>query len=131
MQRQRGELVPIGEVVSGLDDGPVKSIREASPQARHHFTRFDQVNQLVGGMSRSGVENYSKGSVCDLPGVTSGTASAAMKRPFFGAWASGTTATVMAKIETRAMGFLATPKAKPVHSLASASTPDFGTSGLA
>ena len=46
MQRQRGELVPIGEVVADLD-GPVKAIREASPQARHHFTRFDQVNQLV------------------------------------------------------------------------------------
>ena len=26
----------------------VRAIREASPQARHHFTRFDQVNQLVG-----------------------------------------------------------------------------------
>ena len=47
MQRQRGELVPIGEVVADLD-GPVKALREASPQARHHFTRFDQVNQLVG-----------------------------------------------------------------------------------
>ena len=38
MQRQRGELVPIGEALSGLG-GPVKSIREASPQARHHFTQ--------------------------------------------------------------------------------------------
>ena len=47
MQRQRGELVPIGEVVSGLDDVPVKAIRDDSPQARHHFTRADQVNQLV------------------------------------------------------------------------------------
>ena len=46
MQRQRGELVPIGEALGGLD-GPVKEIREASPQALHHFTRFDQVNQLV------------------------------------------------------------------------------------
>ena len=46
MQRQRGELVPIGEVIGGLD-GPVKAIREATPQALHHFTRFDQVNQLV------------------------------------------------------------------------------------
>ena len=46
MQRQRGELVPIGEVIGGLD-GPVKAIREASPQARRGFTRFDQVNQLV------------------------------------------------------------------------------------
>ena len=46
MQRQRGELVPLAEVIADLD-GPVKAIREASPQARHHFTRFDQVNQLV------------------------------------------------------------------------------------
>ena len=46
MQRQRGELVPIGEVIGGLG-GPVKAIREASPQAVHHYTRFDQVNALV------------------------------------------------------------------------------------
>ena len=46
MQRNRSELVPIGEVVADLD-GPVQAIRDASPQARHHFTRFDQVNQLV------------------------------------------------------------------------------------
>ena len=48
MQRKRGGLVPIGDAVSGLDDVAVPAIREASPQARHHFTRFDQVNQLVG-----------------------------------------------------------------------------------
>ena len=46
MQRQRGELVPVGEVIGGLG-GPVKAIRDTSPQALHHFTRFDQVNQLV------------------------------------------------------------------------------------
>ena len=46
MQRQRGELVPVAEVIADLD-GPVKAIRDASPQAVHHFTRFDQVNQLV------------------------------------------------------------------------------------
>ena len=46
MQRQRGEWVAIGEVVSGLDDVP--AIREATPQALHHYTRFDQVNALVG-----------------------------------------------------------------------------------
>ena len=39
-------MVPVEEVVSRLD-GPVAAIREASPQALHHFTRFDQVNQLV------------------------------------------------------------------------------------
>ena len=47
MQRQRGELVPIGEVIADLP-GPVKAIRDASPQALHHFTQADQVNQLVG-----------------------------------------------------------------------------------
>ena len=46
MQRQRGELVPIGDALADLG-GPVKAIRDASPQALHHFTRFDQVNQLV------------------------------------------------------------------------------------
>ena len=47
MARKRDGLVPIGEAISHLD-GPVKEIRDASPQALHHFTRFDQVNQLVG-----------------------------------------------------------------------------------
>ena len=47
MQRQRGELVPIGDALADLG-GPVKAIREASPQALHHFTQADQVNQLVG-----------------------------------------------------------------------------------
>ena len=47
MHRQRGELVPIGEVVSGLDDGLVPTIRDDSPPAQRHFTRFDQVNQLA------------------------------------------------------------------------------------
>ena len=46
MQRQRGQLVPVGEVIADLD-GPVKAIRDASPQALHHFTQADQVNQLV------------------------------------------------------------------------------------
>ena len=46
MQRQRGELVPVAEALSGLG-GPVKEIREATPQALHHFTQADQVNQLV------------------------------------------------------------------------------------
>ena len=47
MQRQRGELVPIGEAFSGLDAGPLQAIRDATPQALHHFTQADQVNQLV------------------------------------------------------------------------------------
>ena len=46
MQRQRGELVPVAEVIADLP-GPVQALREATPQALHHFTQADQVNQLV------------------------------------------------------------------------------------
>ena len=46
MQRKRGELIPVGKIIGGLS-GPVQAIRDTSPQALHHFTRFDQVNQLV------------------------------------------------------------------------------------
>ena len=48
MHRKRDGLVPIGEVFSDLS-GPVAAIRDASPQALHHFTQADQVNQLVSG----------------------------------------------------------------------------------
>ena len=46
LSSQRGGLVPIGEALADLH-GPVKALREATPQAVHHFTCFDQVNQLV------------------------------------------------------------------------------------
>ena len=46
MQRQRNELVSTGEAFSGLDE-PVKKALQPTPQALNHFTRFDQVNQLV------------------------------------------------------------------------------------
>ena len=42
MQRKQG-LVPIGEVIADLDG----SVCEAGPLVQRHFTRFDQVNQLV------------------------------------------------------------------------------------
>ena len=47
MTRKQNSLVPIGEVISGLDDVLVPTIRDDSPQARHSFTVADQVNQLV------------------------------------------------------------------------------------
>ena len=46
MERQRDRLVPVADTLADLG-GPVKAIREASPQARHHFTQADQVNQLI------------------------------------------------------------------------------------
>ena len=46
MQRQRGELVPVAEVIVDLP-GPIQALRKTPPPARRGFTRFDQVNQLV------------------------------------------------------------------------------------
>ena len=46
MQRQRGELVPLAEVIADLP-GPVQAIRKTPPPARRGFTVADQVNQLV------------------------------------------------------------------------------------
>ena len=47
MRRKRGELALIGQACESMD-GPEKATRDTSPQARHHFTQADQVNQLVG-----------------------------------------------------------------------------------
>ena len=69
MQRQRGELVPVGEVIGGLG-GPVKAIRDTSPQALHHFTRFDQVNQLVSASEADPAIGFMARmmALCSLPG---------------------------------------------------------------
>ena len=45
MQRKRGGMVPIGDALSDLP-GPVQALRRDRPPQRH-FTRADQVNQLV------------------------------------------------------------------------------------
>ena len=47
MQRQRGELVRVAEVIADLP-GPVQALRKTPPPARRGFTIADQVNQLVG-----------------------------------------------------------------------------------
>ncbi len=45
MERQRGELVPIAEALADLP-GPTQALIP-SPPTQRHFTRADQVNQLV------------------------------------------------------------------------------------
>ena len=46
MQRKRSELVTVAEALADLP-GPVKALRDASPQARRGFTVADQVDRLV------------------------------------------------------------------------------------
>ena len=72
MQRQRGELVPIGNAISGLDDAPRLAIREESPQARHHFTRAYSSeptcwSQRSGPRSR---HSWRMMALCSLPAPT-------------------------------------------------------------
>ena len=73
MRRKRSEQVPIGEIFSGLD-GPVKKSLQTTPQSRHHFTRFDQVDQLV----RAGEADPELGfmarlmALCSLPRTNPG-----------------------------------------------------------
>ena len=46
MQRKQGGSAPVAETLADLH-GPVTATRDASPQARHHFTQPDQIHQLV------------------------------------------------------------------------------------
>ena len=46
MLRKRDGLLPVREALADLP-GPAPGLRNDSPQARHHFTQADQVNQLV------------------------------------------------------------------------------------
>ena len=45
MEHKPDGLASIGNIYSNLDDGPVKALRKASPQSRHHFTQSDQVDR--------------------------------------------------------------------------------------
>ena len=48
-QQQRGGFVPLPNVTGAVElpGGRVLSPGTATPQAQHHFTRLDQIDQLV------------------------------------------------------------------------------------
>ena len=73
MQHKRGELVPIGEALADIL-GPLQALREASPQARHHFTRFDQVNQLASASEADPYRGFMARmmALCSLPRTNPG-----------------------------------------------------------
>ena len=48
MERKRDGLVPVGEFLLRPGRAGESAPRRLASQAQHHFTRFDQVNQLVG-----------------------------------------------------------------------------------
>ena len=98
MQRQRdGELVPIAEAFSDLS-GPVQAIREATPQALHHYTRFDQVNQLVSASEADPALGFMARTIalCSLPRSNPGNQSKYVRRN--GPYTLGITAGINTKL---------------------------------
>ena len=73
MERQRGELVPIGEVIADLP-GPVQALRKTPPPARRGFTLADQVNQLVGASEADPDRGFMARllALCSLPRTNPG-----------------------------------------------------------
>jgi hypothetical protein len=66
-------LGPIGDALADLP-GPVKAIRDASPQALHHFTQADQVHQLVGASEADPDRGFMARllALCSLPRTNPG-----------------------------------------------------------
>ena len=83
MQRQRGELVPIGEALSGMG-GPVKAIRDATPPAQRGFTVADQVNLLVGASEADPDRGFMARllALCSLPRTNPGNQHQYVSVPF-------------------------------------------------
>ncbi len=80
MQRQRGELVPIGEVVADLD-GPVQALIP-SPPTQRHFTRADQVNALVNASEADPDRGFMAPmmALCSLPRTNPGNRTRYVRR---------------------------------------------------
>ena len=74
MQRKRDESITIGEVIADLP-GPVQSLRDATPQARHSFTVADQVHQLVSASEVDPDRGFMARlmALCSLPAPTPAT----------------------------------------------------------
>ena len=48
MARKRDGFVPLGDIAGAVELPDGRALTPAAPQARHHFTSLDQINQLVG-----------------------------------------------------------------------------------
>ena len=73
MQRKQDGLVPVAKTLADLP-GPVMAVPAALPQARHHFTRFDQVDQLVGASEANPERGFMARmmTLCSLPRTNPG-----------------------------------------------------------
>ena len=97
MARKRDRLIPIGEVIANLP-GPVQAIRDTSPQARHHFTVADQVNQLVSANEADPDRGFMARlmALCSLPRTNPGNRQRYVRRN--GPYTLGMTAGINTKL---------------------------------
>ncbi len=67
-------FVPVGDVAGGVELPDGRALPLSAPQARHHFTRLDQIDQLVGA-SEADVDLGFMGrllALCSLPRTNPG-----------------------------------------------------------
>ena len=77
MPRKRNRFVPLGDVAEAveLSGGPAITHRTAAPQAQRHFTRLDQVTQLVDASEADAELGFMARllALCSLPRTNPGT----------------------------------------------------------
>ena len=71
MQRQRGELMPIGDALADLPG----SVQALIPPTQRHFTRADQVHQLVSASEADPDRGFMARTMalCSLPRTNPGS----------------------------------------------------------
>ena len=81
MAHKRNGLVPVAEALDDLP-GSTLAIRDATPQALHHYTRFDQVNALVGASEADADLGFMARmlTLCSLPRTNPGNRSKYVRR---------------------------------------------------
>ena len=75
MKRRRDGFVPIGDVAGGVELPGDRALTPAAPQSRHHFTRLDQIDQLVGASEANADLGFMARllALCSLPRTNPGT----------------------------------------------------------
>ena len=75
MKRRRDGFVPIGDVAAGVELPGDRALTPAAPQSRHHFTRLDQIDQLVGASEADADLGFMARllALCSLPRTNPGT----------------------------------------------------------
>ena len=74
MERKQDGFVPLGDVIAGVELPDGRALTPAAPQARHHFTRLDQIDQLVDASETDADLGFMARllSLCSLPRTNPG-----------------------------------------------------------